>query len=176
MDELLRREVRHITTRLGIIVREQAGEATFAHFEQLRLLAKTIRARPDRASIRAKCRLVARLTVAEGHRLAHAYSLFFHLVNQCEARARIRHLQARSAPAQSLRCLFQELRAARVRPETLQRCLDALEIQPVFTAHPTKAKRRTVLNRLLRLQAHFDELDEILEALWQPTRQFPLIM
>ncbi|MDW8308668.1 MAG: phosphoenolpyruvate carboxylase [Verrucomicrobiales bacterium] len=167
MDEELRREVRHITTRLGVIVREQAGDKTFHHFEQLRLLAKAIRAQQDPASIRAKRRLVARLTVEEGHHLAHAFSLFFQLVNLCEERARVRHLRAHAAPAQSLRHLFQELRAARVPPETLQRCLDSLDIQPVLTAHPTEAKRRTVLNHLLRLQERFYEPDEILEALWQ---------
>ncbi|MCE9613090.1 MAG: phosphoenolpyruvate carboxylase [Lentisphaerae bacterium] len=167
MDERLRREVRFITTRLGGIVREQAGELAFTHTEQLRQLAKTIRNHPDRQTIRAKRRLVARLGIEEAYRVAHAFSLFFQLVNLCEERARVRHLQSHPEPAQSLRRLFRELKEAGVPADALQQCLNALEIEPVLTAHPTEAKRRTTMNHLLRLAGHFDQPDEILEALWQ---------
>jgi phosphoenolpyruvate carboxylase len=167
MDEHLRREVRFITTRLGHIIREQAGEVAFGHVEHLRQLSKAIRAQHDRASIRAKRRLVASLTTREAYPVAHAFSLFFQLTNLCEERARIRHLQSNPEPAQSLRRLFRQLKEAGVTAETVQRCLDVLEIEPVLTAHPTEAKRRVTLNHLLRLGARFDAPDEILEALWQ---------
>ena len=71
------------------------------------------------------------------------------------------------APAQSLRALFHELREAGVSATTLQHCLDALTIEPVLTAHPTEAKRRTTLNHILRLNEQFAHPDEILEVLWQ---------
>ena len=167
MDAQLPREVRFLTARLGAIVREQAGAATFGHFDELRRLARVIRARHDWASIRAKRRLVARLRVPEARAVAHASSLFFQLVNLCEERARVRHLQAEPVPVQSLRHLFRELKTAGVPAETVQHCLDALEVAPVLTAHPTEAKRRTSLNHLLRLTGQFDRPDEILEALWQ---------
>jgi phosphoenolpyruvate carboxylase len=166
MDAELKREVRFLTTRLGAIIREQAGERVFDHVEQLRQLAKTIRASHDPAAIRAKRRCIAALTAAEAHQVAHAFSLFFQLVNLCEERARVRHLQAADAPPQSLRWLFRELKRASIPVEKLQSCLDALEIQPVLTAHPTEAKRRTTLNQILRLAEHTDDPDEILEALW----------
>jgi phosphoenolpyruvate carboxylase len=167
MDGQLRQEVRFITTRLGAIIREQAGEAAFHHVEQLRQLSKAIRAQHDRVSIRAKRRLVAGLTTREAYEVAHAFSLFFQLTNLCEERARVRHLQADPEPAQSLRRLFHSLKETGVTRETLQRCLDALEVEPVLTAHPTEAKRRTTLNHLLRLASQFESPDEILEALWQ---------
>lgn len=167
MDKELHQEVRSITTRLGHIIREQAGEKTFAHVEQLRQFAKAIRVRQERESIRAKRRLVARLTSSEAYNVAHAFSLFFQLTNLCEERARVRHLKANPEPPQSLRRLFRELNEAGVRPETLQRCLDTLEVEPVLTAHPTEAKRRTTLHHLLRLNTRFDRPDEILETLWQ---------
>ncbi len=167
MEATLKREVRFLTTRLGDIVREQAGSRIFADVEKLRKLSKAIRQRPDRASIQAKRRLVARLAVPDGFQIGHAFSLFFQLVNLCEERERIRHLQANPSPSQSLGRLFGELREAAVPAETVQRCLDTLEIQPVLTAHPTEAKRRTVLNHLMRLSTEVDEPDEILETLWQ---------
>ncbi|MBI5093663.1 MAG: phosphoenolpyruvate carboxylase [Candidatus Hydrogenedentes bacterium] len=168
MDEVLRREVRFITTRLGAIIREQAGNTPlFTHIEQLRTFAKAIRRHHDRASITAKRRLVAALSVSEAYQVAHAFSLFFQLTNLCEERARVRHLQANPEPAQSLRRMFGELQEAGVSAETLQRCLDSLEIEPVLTAHPTEAKRRTTLNHIFRLSTQFDHPDEVLEALWQ---------
>ena len=167
MDQLLRQEVRFITTRLGAIIREQAGAAAFDNVEQLRQLAKAIRAQHDHASIRAKRRLVSRFTIAEAHTVAHAFSLFFQLTNLCEERARVRHLQSNPEPTQSLCHLFRELRTAGVSAEAVQRCLATLEVEPVLTAHPTEAKRRTTLNHILRLATQFDRPDEILEALWQ---------
>ncbi|HUI05616.1 MAG TPA: phosphoenolpyruvate carboxylase [Verrucomicrobiae bacterium] len=167
MDAQLKHEVRFLTTRLGAIIREQAGDRVFDHIEQIRKLAKAIRDNHDLASIRSKRRLIARLTITEANQVAHAFSLFFQVVNLCEERARIRHLQSSSSPTQSLRWLFHELNRANVSSKTLQHCLNALEIQPVLTAHPTEAKRRTVLNQILRLARHLDDPDEILESLWQ---------
>ncbi len=166
MDDQLRREVDFIVTRLGRIVREQAGAAAYARVERLRRLSKAIRRRRDPAAIRAKRRLVGALTPDAAHEVAHAFSLFFQLVNLCEERARVRHLLARPDPPQSIRRTFEELRARGVTTAALQRCLDRLDIEPVLTAHPTEAKRRTTLKHLLRLAASFDDPDEILETLW----------
>ena len=77
MDAELKREVRFLTTRLGAIIREQAGDRIFDHVEQIRQLAKTIRASRDPTAIRAKRRRIAGLTTAEAHQVAHAFSLFF---------------------------------------------------------------------------------------------------
>lgn len=40
MNELLRQEVRFLTTRLGAIVREQSGPEVFSAIEALRKVAK----------------------------------------------------------------------------------------------------------------------------------------
>jgi phosphoenolpyruvate carboxylase len=167
MDDQLRKEVRFITTRLGAIIREQAGADILEKVERLRQLAKAIRAKQDPGRIRAKRNLVAGLSLREAYAVAHAFSLFFQLTNVCEERARIRHLQMDPEPAQSLRRLFRELKNAGVTAHAVQRCLNALEVEPVLTAHPTEAKRRTTLNHLLRIAKRFEAPDEILEALWQ---------
>jgi len=167
MDEQLQHEVRFITTGLGDMIREQAGPDVFEHVERLRLLAKQIRAEHADADKAAKQQLVAAMPIEEANQVAHAFSLFFQLVNLCEERARLRHLRAHDAPRQSLARLFGELQAAGVSTERLQQCLDDLEIQPVLTAHPTEAKRQSVLYQLWRLREEFEQPDEILEALWQ---------
>jgi len=167
MDAQQKQEVRFLTTRLGDIIREQAGEGVFQSVEQIRKTTKAIRLKHDAVTVRSLRRAVGALRGDEAYQVAHAFSLFFHLVNLCEERTRVRHLQASPAPSQSLRKLFPTLKQAGVTAGQLQQCLDALEIQPVLTAHPTEAKRRTILHHLLRLSQHFDAPDEVLETLWQ---------
>ncbi len=167
MDQQLREEVRFMTTRLGQIVRELAGEATFETVERLRKLTKTIRQNPQPRKIDEVKQRVAECSREDATQIAHAFSLFFQLVNLCEERARIRHLKRSAEPKQSLKRIFRELKAARVPPDKLQAILDSLEIELVLTAHPTEAKRESVLYHLWRLRDWPEDPDEILETLWQ---------
>ncbi|MFB3921274.1 MAG: phosphoenolpyruvate carboxylase [Terriglobia bacterium] len=182
MDETLRREVRLLTTRLGAIVREQCGEKTFAAIESLRQLSKQIRQHVDPQLLKAKQREVDRLPLVRATEVAHAFSLFFHLVNLCEERQRVRRLEdyARhdTGAPMSFRHTFSELRRHRIPVRALRRLLDSMRIQPVLTAHPTEAKRRSVLNQILRVGRALESLhgdlntgaekilDPWIEALW----------
>ncbi len=166
MDRKLRNEVRFITTRLGGIVRELAGDKVFRHVEQFRKLAKRTRHKPNPTKTSKLQQLAESLTVREAEQTAHAFSLFFQLVNLCEERARTRKLREAPEPKQSLRRIFRELNESGVPAEKLQSILDDLEIQPVLTAHPTEAKRDSVLYHLWRLREWPAEPDEILETLW----------
>ncbi|MBX5480268.1 MAG: phosphoenolpyruvate carboxylase [Myxococcaceae bacterium] len=165
MDPSLRREVRALTTRLGSIIREQAGARTFRHVEGIRVLARAIR-HGDEGAQKKLNRQVASLTIDEAWSVAHAFSLFFQLVNLAEERARIRHLEASPSHPRSLRALFKELKARRIPPERVARCLAQLHVEPVLTAHPTEARRRTNLNHLLRLAKDPAHPDLVLETLW----------
>lgn len=167
MDTQLRQEVEALTGRLAAIITEQAGPLVFEYFHLLGQVAGLVREGAEASTLAAKTRFIQRLSVAEGQQLAHAFSLYFQVVNLCEERARIRHLSAAKEPAQSLRWLFGHLKKAGVSARKLQRLLDRLEIEPVLTAHPTEAKRRAVLTQLLRLGAQISDPDEVLEALWQ---------
>lgn len=167
MSATLSQEIEYLTGRLDAIVREQAGELVFRHLHQIRDLALAARFHTDPVSLKAKRVLIENLPVEEAYQITHALSLFFQLVNLCEERARVRHLAQEPAPPMSLKKVFQEFRHAGVSPDSLQRCLDELEIQPVLTAHPTEARRRVVLHHLSRLAQHWQQPDEVLEALWQ---------
>jgi phosphoenolpyruvate carboxylase len=182
MDETLRREVRLLTTRLGVIIQEQCGPKTFAAIENLRQLSKQIRQNVDPKLLEAKTREVNRLHLRQAADVAHAFSLFFHLVNLCEERQRVRRLRAYDrqdigAPM-SLRHTLGELRRHRVPLQAVQQLLDSMRIVPVLTAHPTEAKRRSVFNHVLRIGRTLDALggehgpgtdkaiDPWIEALW----------
>jgi len=167
LSEILKEEIAYLTGRLDAIIREQAGQRVFRQLRRIRDLSIAARQPDASACLNASAALINRLRVEEAYQIAHAFSLFFQLVNFCEERARSRHLASHPAPAMSLRLLFRELKEGGVPPEKVQRCLDELEIQPVLTAHPTEAKRRIVLHQISRLARHWDNPDEVLEALWQ---------
>jgi phosphoenolpyruvate carboxylase len=182
MHDDLRREVRFLTTRLGAIVQEQCGSKVFATIENLRKLSKQIRQHSDHAVLEAKDRAIRSLTVAEAADIAHAFSLFFHLVNLCEERERIRRLAGyehhdAGAPM-SLRRAFADFKRHNVSSRDLARLLGSMRIEPVLTAHPTEAKRRSVFNHILRIGQTLDSfcgqtgaaleraIDPWIEALW----------
>ncbi len=169
MGPQLQQEIEFLTGRLGRIVREQAGAAVYRHFQRLSELATEVRRKGTPAQTRIK-RLVERMELPETFQVIHAFTLYFQLVNLCEERARIRHLQSTDAPAQSVCRVFRDLRAAGIPPKKLQQCVDGLDIQSVLTAHPTEAKRRSVLSQILRLSGCFENPDEILETLWHTSQ------
>jgi phosphoenolpyruvate carboxylase len=182
MDEILRREVRLLTTRLGAIAREQGGEELFAAIERIRQLSKQLRQNPQPHLAEASEREVRRLSLKRARDVAHAFSLFFHLVNLCEERQRIRRLRAHSlsetgAPM-SVRHTFHRLARQGFQRKCLMDLLESMSIEPVLTAHPTEAKRRSVFNHVLRVGRALDEIpdadrhnaeraiDPWIEALW----------
>jgi len=189
MDDRLRKSVRTLTTWLGQMIREAEGEAFFERVERVRLFCKDLREAPSPDKERAFQDLLKGLDTADAHRLARAFTLYFQLVNLAEESQRLRRLRDTeregAAPASmSLPRLVGELKAAGVPPERLTDALARLRIEPVLTAHPTEAKRRTILQHILRLarvwEAHDrpdltareaertrDTFLETLEILWQ---------
>lgn len=169
----------HVIGRLDAIIREQAGDLIHSHIEQIRGLARASRRHSDQASLTAKRALLRSIDETTAHRLVHAFSLFFQLVNLCKERERTRRLKASPEPSMSFRWLFRALKEAQVPARKVAETLRALEVEPVLTAHPTETKRRTVLQHLRRLEADWDDPDTILETLWhtgeiRETRMTPL--
>jgi phosphoenolpyruvate carboxylase len=156
MDSQLNAEIQEITQDLDRIIHEQAGERVFERLHELRQHYRFPKPVGTKGKLRPGSWHIQRLSVRDAYQVAHALSLFFQVVNLCEERARVRHLNAATTPAMSLRKLFHDLKESGVTAAQLQRCLDELEIQPVLTAHPTEAKRRAVMNQLRRLDEHWD--------------------
>lgn len=168
MDDLLRQEVRFLTTRLGAIVQEQCGPKTFHAVETLRQLAKQIRENPQPELIAAKELAASKLPLGRAEEVAHAFSLFFHLVNLCEERQRVRRLETyerhETGAPMSLKHTFAQLARQDVSPRRVARLLATMRVEPVLTAHPTEAKRRSVLNHILRIGRTLEALGRDLGA------------
>lgn len=166
MNEVLAREIEFVTGRLDDIIREQEGTVFVKSLQQLRPGLQANAGSLECDSESDVC-FFDKVDLATGHKIAHALSLYFQLVNFCEERARARRLQEADAPPMSLRKLFRDLKSAGVSQDCLQNTIDGLEIQPVLTAHPTEAKRRACLNQLNRLADCWAHPEEVLESLWQ---------
>jgi phosphoenolpyruvate carboxylase len=141
---------------LGGVLRAQESVALFETEEAVRALAKARRAGdPDAAARLAAA--VADLPVDAGRATASAFAVYFDLVNLAEESHRIHALRAREraqhpAPiAESVGATIGRLKAQGVTSTRMAELLASLRIELVLTAHPTEAKRRTVLSKLQRI-------------------------
>ncbi|HEY0257001.1 MAG TPA: phosphoenolpyruvate carboxylase [Candidatus Methylacidiphilales bacterium] len=158
--DTLSSEIRRLGRILGEVIVKLEGKAIFDLEEKLRLLAKSSRSGDTQAERELEI-VVQKLSLPEAACMAMAFTVYFELVNLAEETHRVRLLRQRrhaqyslphSAPMrESIGAALQELKSRNVAPEIVQQLLDKLSIELVFTAHPTEAKRRTMLNKLQRL-------------------------
>jgi phosphoenolpyruvate carboxylase len=157
----LRSEVRALGAALGRVITRIEGRETFDMVEELRKLAKARRA-GDAGAERLLGQAIGRLDPLAAFNQAMAFTLYFELVNLAEENFRIillrRRRVARALGAdegrpirESIEAAVMELKAAGVEAPEMQRLVDRLGIELVFTAHPTETKRRTLLAKLQRL-------------------------
>ena len=157
----LRSEVRELGAALGRVITRIEGPETFDRVESLRKLAKARRAN-DADAERLLAGAVSELDPHAAFNQAMAFTLYFELVNLAEENFRIMLLRRRRVASalgtdegrpirESIEAAVTELKAAGVGAEEMQRLVDRLGIELVFTAHPTETKRRTLLSKLQRL-------------------------
>jgi phosphoenolpyruvate carboxylase len=157
----LRSEVRALGAALGRVITRIEGREAFDTVEVLRKLAKARRA-GDAGAERLLAEAIGALDPQAAFNQAMAFTLYFELVNLAEENFRIILLRRRRAASalgrddgrpirESIEAAVTELKAAGVDAAEMQRLVDRLGIELVFTAHPTETKRRTLLAKLQRL-------------------------
>ena len=141
---------------LGDVLRAQESVALFETEEHIRALAKARRAGEMDAAVHLPL-AVADLPVDAARATASAFAVYFDLINLAEEVHRIQALRAREraqypAPiGESIGEAIAKLQARGVTTERMAKLLRELRIELVLTAHPTEAKRRTVLSKLQRI-------------------------
>ncbi len=149
---------------LGSVLREQEGASLYDIEEELRAMAKRLRASYSAAESRTIRRLVRGLDVAAATSILRAFTVYFHLINEAEQKEivrvnRERELHPEQKPRlESIAEAVYWARASGISAAGLRSLVRSLSIEPVFTAHPTEAKRRTVLMKLKRISALLFEL------------------
>ena len=164
-------QVNLLGSLLGEAVREQMGDEQFERVEELRLLCKRADQRNEPKHREQAKRRIADLATPDIVDLLHVYTTFFHLVNQAERQEIIRINRERARNSQpgdglaealarddaptprpeSIDAAIAELKANDVPLEDVLSFLQALDIQPTLTAHPTEARRRTILRKQRRI-------------------------
>ncbi|TPG11761.1 phosphoenolpyruvate carboxylase [Rhodanobacter glycinis] len=149
-DGPLREDVSRLGAMVGRMLAEQGGAAFFARVEQVRVAA--IRRRREGASVDELADSLAGLEAPDAEALARAFATYFQAVNTAEQVHRIRrrrdYQREGSTPQpESLLDVLGRLKAEGVGADELLGWLDRLWIEPVFTAHPTEAVRRSLLEK-----------------------------
>lgn len=150
VDQDLKDDVRRLGTLVGDMLAEQHGAEFLAEIERLRIGA--IRRRENAEPIDAYAQALRQHSPRHAERLARAFATYFQVVNVAERVHRIRrrrHYQINEGGDQpgGLHETLEALKQAGVLPETILAQLANLDIEPVFTAHPTEAVRQSLLEK-----------------------------
>ncbi|WUI04604.1 phosphoenolpyruvate carboxylase [Spirillospora sp. NBC_00431] len=150
MPEPLRRDVRLLGAMLGDGLVEYGGRDLLDDVERLR--HAVIAARRGETGIEEVAALVDGWTLERAEQVARAFTVYFHLTNLAEEHHRIRTLRDRdtgdTVPG-SVAAAVQQIQAAG--DGRLDDIVGGLEFRPVFTAHPTEARRRAVVTAIQRI-------------------------
>ena len=139
---------------LGQVVAEEAGQDTYELVERLRVAA--VSARRDGGTRQTVHDLIATMDVTTAEQMARAFTVFFQLTNLAEQRARVRALQGRDTTEEPI---ADSVAAAIEKIADPAAVLADLAIHPVWTAHPTEARRRAVVDSLRRIDAQLVRTD-----------------
>jgi len=130
----------------------------FETVEQIRKLAKARRANGNPDLELELSDLVNLLPIDDMERVARAFTIYFDLVNLAEEHHRIRVLREREREAhpeqlldESIMAAVAELHRLGVDEPGMAKILANLNIELVFTAHPTQVKRRSIFSKLRRI-------------------------
>jgi phosphoenolpyruvate carboxylase len=163
--EATRAHVRMLGDQLGTAIREIEGAEQLDLVERVRALAVAHRdGRPDAGPRLAE--LIEQVPAADALVLVTAFATWFHLVNLAEDQAMVRELRAeRHEAAAAEEPLAESIEAAVARladqldAPAAAAAVESLRIRPVLTAHPTEAKRRTLLTKLARIATALQRMD-----------------
>jgi phosphoenolpyruvate carboxylase len=149
-DEALREDVGRLGRMVGELLVEQEGDALFARVEAARKAA--IERRERDLPMKALAAQLEGLDAATADALSRAFATYFQVVNIAERVHRVRRRReyeiAGAAPQpDGLHDVLLRLHDAGVGADELMATIARLDIEPVFTAHPTEASRRALLEK-----------------------------
>ncbi len=164
-DKELRRRVKLFGELLGRVLHSQAGGQVLKAVETLRKGFVSLHQRDNPRTRQRLMRLIDRLDPETLTHVLRAFNAYFSLVNIAEEafqhRQRRRLLQS-GGPlwTGSFDETLRWFDAQGISAEELQTLFDRLLFIPVFTAHPTEAKRRTIMQALRRIFVTAEQLDD----------------
>ena len=153
----LRQTVRLLGNILGQVLVEQESDEIFEIEETIREISKQRRAGNLEAA-KLLSKHVNALTEKQARAVASAFALYFDLVNLAEENERVQ--EANSSTANGIAQTIEAFKAQEIPLKQVQAMLDHLNIELVLTAHPTQAKRRSLMSKLVRISKLLHELSK----------------
>lgn len=144
---------------LGNTIRDAHGEELLAKVETIRKLSKTARAGSD-DDRNALIEEIKNLPDDQLTPVARAFSQFLNLTNMAEQYHTIsRHCEAHVCEPDTISTLFSKLSQNDVSKLDIAQAVRELNIELVLTAHPTEIARRTMINKLVKINECLSKLE-----------------
>ena len=109
--------------------------------------------------LRKAVEIIDAMNLHDAQLMARAFTTYFHLANLCEENHRVSVLHQRESevdenqavdPVNELTVVYHQL-ITEMGPAKAKALLEKLEFHPVFTAHPTEARRKAVEGKIRRI-------------------------
>lgn len=159
----LSQTVRLLGNTLGQVLIEQESAEIFELEEDIRNLSKDRRLKKPKAQAQLQTK-VASLTSEQARAAASAFALYFDLINLAEENDRIANFSesknVQGESTSSIDSVIKSFKEHDLSADQVQDLLDSLDIELVLTAHPTQAKRRSLLSKLVRISQLLKELTD----------------
>ena len=155
-DKALRGRVKLVGRLLGDVISSQSGGDVLRTVERLRKGFLQLRDDPDPVRLARLKNTISKLSPDALRPVIRAFSIYFQLVNTAEES--FQHRQRRRIAAHggvlwkgSFDACLRDLRRMGVDPDELQDLFEEIRYMPVFTAHPTESKRRSIMLQMRRI-------------------------
>ncbi len=162
-DDHLRARVKLLGTLLGQVVLQFAGEDVFEAVETLRRGFAELQQQEDQQRRTELMTMIDAMPAEKVELVVRAFSSYFKLVNVAEESFAHRNRRFMLSHGMTLwegsfdRTLA-DLKAQGMSANALQSMVNRLHYAPVFTAHPTEARRRAVMESMRRVFLLCDQL------------------
>ncbi|MGO1944086.1 MAG: phosphoenolpyruvate carboxylase [Ancrocorticia sp.] len=164
LPEQLRGDVRLLTSLLGRVLRESGSSGLYEDVERLRQAMIAAYSDETAGAFEQAEAIVESFTIERADEIARAFTVYFHLVNLAEEFHRVRLLNANPTEntdsdlygTDTVAGAYSRL-AEEIGEHRAHNRLTSMRFHPVFTAHPTEARRRAVSNSIRRINEYMAE-------------------
>ncbi len=166
-DKELRSRVKLLGKLIGNVLLKHESPEVFHAVESLRTGFIQLRKRDSEPRRQQLLQLISGLSPGAINQVIRAFAIYFNLVNLAEEDFlhRLRRISVQEHGSAgwigSFNHTLEEFREDGVDREQLQQLFDSLRYIPVFTAHPTESRRRTIMH-------HQREVFKIIDRLTDP--------
>src|SRR3990172_5514964 len=154
-DSRLHSDILYLENALDKVIREQEGDQLFRLVEEFRTACKKIKDQYDPSTEAFLLREAERLDLSISSKLIQAFALYFYLLNTAEENFGMQQRREMQRHGGRVKGSFEDCLARlyenRIDRKTLFDLLSSLSIEPVMTAHPTEAKRLTILKKYRKI-------------------------